>query len=156
MDDKWATVGSSNLDPLSLSLNLEANVFIDNEAFNQQLYEHFNQLVNNHCKKLNIKTALRGLWWRAPIIFLSFHFLRKFPTIMGWLPAHTHELKLVTPSKDFTDSEKNHITQTAGESIKVTNAIFKNKQGYEKYNFAKNKSLNESYKKKGLSKESIS
>ncbi|MGV8836946.1 cardiolipin synthase ClsB [Cellvibrio sp.] len=156
MDDNWATVGSSNLDPLSLSLNLEANVFIDNEVFNQQLYEHFSHLVNSHCKKLNIKTAVRGLWWRAPIIFLSFHFLRKFPTIMGWLPAHTHELKLVTPSKDFTDSEKNHITQKTGESTKVTNAIFKNKQGYEKYNFAKNKSLNESYKKKGLSKESIS
>ncbi|RYF47648.1 MAG: cardiolipin synthase ClsB, partial [Comamonadaceae bacterium] len=26
MDDRWSTVGSSNLDPLSLSLNLEANV----------------------------------------------------------------------------------------------------------------------------------
>ena len=28
IDDDWATVGSSNLDPLSLSLNLEANVMI--------------------------------------------------------------------------------------------------------------------------------
>jgi cardiolipin synthase A/B len=28
IDDEWATVGSSNLDPLSLSLNLEANLFI--------------------------------------------------------------------------------------------------------------------------------
>jgi len=151
MDDKWTTVGSSNLDPLSLSLNLEANIFIDDEAFNQQLFEHLNNLLVNHCKKLNIKTAVRGLWWRAPIIFLSFHFLRKFPTIMGWLPAHTHELKLVTPSKDFIDSEKIHATQQAVASGKVTNAIFKSKQGYEKYNFPK-----ESYKKKSLSRESVS
>ena len=37
MDDEWATVGSSNLDPLSLALNLEANVIIRDRAFNQQL-----------------------------------------------------------------------------------------------------------------------
>lgn len=35
MDDHWATVGSSNLDPLSLSLNLEANIIIHDRAFNQ-------------------------------------------------------------------------------------------------------------------------
>ncbi len=33
IDDDWATVGSSNLDPLSLSLNLEANVFIRDARF---------------------------------------------------------------------------------------------------------------------------
>lgn len=100
MDDKWVTVGSSNLDPLSLSLNLEANVVIEDEAFNRQLGEHLLELAAHDCNKLNIESAARGLWWRAPIIFVSFHFLRKFPTIMGWFPAHTHELKLVTPPKE--------------------------------------------------------
>jgi len=33
VDDDWATVGSSNIDPLSLLLNLEANVVIDDPAF---------------------------------------------------------------------------------------------------------------------------
>ena len=33
VDDEWATVGSSNLDPLSLSLNLEANVIMRDRAF---------------------------------------------------------------------------------------------------------------------------
>ncbi|CAN5574428.1 cardiolipin synthase ClsB [soil metagenome] len=33
VDSHWATVGSSNIDPLSLLLNLEANVVIDDEAF---------------------------------------------------------------------------------------------------------------------------
>ena len=82
MDDKWSTVGSSNLDPLSLSLNLEANVIIDDEGFNQNLYENLNNLIQHECQELNIKTARRGYWWRTPFIFLSFHFLRKFPTIM--------------------------------------------------------------------------
>ncbi len=33
VDDEWATVGSSNIDPLSLLLNLEANVFVRDKAF---------------------------------------------------------------------------------------------------------------------------
>ena len=36
VDDEWSTVGSSNLDPLSLSLNLEANVIMRDRAFNQR------------------------------------------------------------------------------------------------------------------------
>ena len=100
MDDKWVTVGSSNLDPLSLSLNLEANVVIEDQGFNQQLHDHLMQLVEHDCQQLNLEATQRGYWWRTPLIFLSFHFLRKFPTIMGWLPAHTHELKLVTPTEE--------------------------------------------------------
>ncbi len=41
---EWSTVGSSNLDPLSLALNLEANVLIRDRAFNQQLYERLEAL----------------------------------------------------------------------------------------------------------------
>lgn len=37
VDDEWATVGSSNIDPLSLLLNLEANVFIRDRTFAAQL-----------------------------------------------------------------------------------------------------------------------
>ncbi|WP_240357254.1 phospholipase D-like domain-containing protein [Pseudomonas hygromyciniae] len=35
VDEGWSTVGSSNLDPLSLALNLEANVLIRDRGFNQ-------------------------------------------------------------------------------------------------------------------------
>lgn len=37
VDDEWATVGSSNIDPLSLLLNLEANVFVRDADFAAQL-----------------------------------------------------------------------------------------------------------------------
>jgi cardiolipin synthase len=33
VDDDWATVGSSNIDPLSLLLNLEANVVVRDPVF---------------------------------------------------------------------------------------------------------------------------
>jgi cardiolipin synthase len=41
IDDQWATVGSSNIDPLSLLLNLEANVIVRDEAFARELSQRF-------------------------------------------------------------------------------------------------------------------
>lgn len=38
-DNEWATVGSSNIDPLSLLLNLEANVVVRDADFNRRLAE---------------------------------------------------------------------------------------------------------------------
>ena len=44
-DDEWATVGSSNIDPLSLLLNLEANVVVRDAEFNRQLAAEFDRAV---------------------------------------------------------------------------------------------------------------
>jgi cardiolipin synthase A/B len=44
-DDDWATVGSSNIDPLSLLLNLEANVVVRDRAFTLALAAAFEQAV---------------------------------------------------------------------------------------------------------------
>jgi cardiolipin synthase len=41
VDDDWATVGSSNIDPLSLLLNLEANVVVRDRAFAAALSARF-------------------------------------------------------------------------------------------------------------------
>ena len=45
VDDDWATVGSSNIDPLSLLLNLEANVIVRDSAFTAELSAQFEQAV---------------------------------------------------------------------------------------------------------------
>lgn len=95
IDNQWTTIGSSNLDPLSLAMNLEANVFIDDEAFNQNLYEHLIGLSKNSCKPITLEIAQRGYWWRLPIMFVTFHFLRYFPAIAGWFPARRPKLKPV-------------------------------------------------------------
>ncbi len=41
VDDDWATVGSSNIDPLSLLLNLEANVIVRDAGFAAELSAQF-------------------------------------------------------------------------------------------------------------------
>ncbi|WP_161866867.1 MULTISPECIES: cardiolipin synthase ClsB [Pseudomonas] len=106
VDDDWSTVGSSNLDPLSLALNLEANLVIRDRPFNQYLYEHLTQLSAAHCKRIELERVIRGYWWRAPIVFLCFHFLRRFPAIAGWLPAHRKRLKPLEPAEKVSGYEE--------------------------------------------------
>jgi cardiolipin synthase len=43
VDDEWATVGSSNLDPLSLVMNLEANLIVKDRGFVRTLTAAINQ-----------------------------------------------------------------------------------------------------------------
>lgn len=93
VDEDWSTVGSSNLDPLSLSLNLEANVLIRDRAFNRNLFERLEDLSNNHCKVMSADKSPRGRVWHMTVGFLVFHFLRHFPAWAGWLPAHKPRLK---------------------------------------------------------------
>jgi cardiolipin synthase len=45
VDDDWATVGSSNIDPLSLLLNLEANAVVRDAQFSTQLAAAFDAAV---------------------------------------------------------------------------------------------------------------
>ncbi|AXM94810.1 cardiolipin synthase ClsB [Pseudomonas plecoglossicida] len=97
VDDLWSTVGSSNLDPLSLSFNLEANLLIRDRTFNQQLYQHLEALAKEQCKAVTLERMVRGYWWRAPLIFLCLHVIRHFPRIAGWFPAHRQRLCSVQP-----------------------------------------------------------
>ncbi|AUG10200.1 cardiolipin synthase ClsB [Pseudomonas sp. S09G 359] len=95
VDDDWSTVGSSNLDPLSLALNLEANVLIRDRAFNQQLYERLEALAKNHCQTMPENRKPRLWLWRLTVGFLVFHVMRHFPALTGWLPAHKPRLQPV-------------------------------------------------------------
>jgi len=101
IDDDWSTVGSSNLDPLSLALNLEANVLIRDRAFNQQLYESLEALARDHCQTMPAKRKPRLWLWRLTVGFLVFHVMRHFPALTGWLPAHKPRLKPIeSPAHD--------------------------------------------------------
>ncbi len=62
VDNNWSTVGSSNIDPLSLLLNLEANVVVDDEAFAQRLSGAF-ELALEHCTEVTAPVVTKG--WRS-------------------------------------------------------------------------------------------
>jgi len=87
VDDEWATVGSSNLDPLSLALNLEANVVVRDATFASALRERLDALIANNCNAVRLPPATR---WSSALAqvrgFFVFHFLHNFPRWVEWLP----------------------------------------------------------------------
>lgn len=90
IDGIWATVGSSNLDPLSLFLNLEANLVVEDRAFAEGLRERLEILMRTQCKEMFIPRAGPSTPLRNLSGFVTFHLLRRLPGIAGWVPAH-HE-----------------------------------------------------------------
>lgn len=92
MDDEWATVGSSNLDPMSLVFNLEANVVIRDRKFNSELSARLDKLMCEACNEIKPTQLgeLKGMAWLRS--FLAFHFTRRYPRWAAWLPRHVPRL----------------------------------------------------------------
>ena len=108
-DNEWATVGSSNLDPLSLALNLEANVIIKDRVFNQHLSEKLDALMAASCREVQLGDLEKPGFWRTLRSYLVFHLLRRYPAWAGWLPAH---MPRITPAYVF-QSRATTATTTA-------------------------------------------
>lgn len=106
IDRVWSTVGSSNLDPLSLALNLEANLMIRDRAFNAHLRERLDYLIQHHCKRLDPSRIPRRTLWRQLTSLLVFHFLRNFPAYINWLPMRTPGSEVLPPEAPATLSQR--------------------------------------------------
>lgn len=86
IDSHWATVGSSNLDPFSLLLALEANVVVDDPAFGATLTASLNKAITMGARRISEDT------WRSQhllmrlMCWLSYGFTRYMVDIAGYLP----------------------------------------------------------------------
>lgn len=79
VDDEWATVGSSNIDPLSLLLNLEANVVIRDPAFVNTLANEFDNAVSASREidpQHTWRTGVRGVLRRGLVAWVAHIYLR--------------------------------------------------------------------------------
>ncbi|BFM22453.1 cardiolipin synthase ClsB [Gilvimarinus japonicus] len=92
IDDEWSTIGSSNLDPLSLAFNLEANIIVRDRTFNGQLADQIEALEQNSTKIEN-DWVKRRRWYYLVKDFFMYHSLRHFPTFAGLFPAHTPKIR---------------------------------------------------------------
>ncbi|NGY05866.1 cardiolipin synthase ClsB [Solimonas terrae] len=88
IDDDWVTVGSSNLDPLSLFLNLEANVVVRDAELATTLHTSLTQLMDRHCRQIDRQDARQRTLLRQILSYLAYHLTRRLPSIAGWMPAH--------------------------------------------------------------------
>lgn len=102
IDDDWATIGSSNLDPLSLALNLEANVVVLDPSFNKQLFEEMIEL-----RKASRLIENRWLSRRSRVHllknFVSYHIMRHWPLVARWFPSHTPVIREIKARSDMED-----------------------------------------------------
>ncbi len=82
-----------------MSLNLEANVIIHDRNFNQTLRDNLkNGIIAADRQQVDETMLPKRTWWNLTKSVLAFHFLRHFPALVGWLPAHTPRLaELICP-----------------------------------------------------------
>lgn len=97
VDNEWATVGSSNLDPLSLSLNLEANLMVRDRDFATHLAGRLESLMCERCRLVAEQELPPASTWTMVRSFFVFHFLRHFPTWAASLPSHSPKVRSLDP-----------------------------------------------------------
>ncbi|HXE19001.1 cardiolipin synthase ClsB [Castellaniella sp. UC4442_H9] len=98
-DDEWVTIGSSNLDPFSLALNLEANLLARDRSLNQALRDSLSGLLARDCHEItrsaDVLRPVRRMW-AAVVVF---HVLRWLPAWAGRLPAHKPRVERIRPDE---------------------------------------------------------
>src|SRR3546814_590354 len=106
IDDDWTTVGSSNLDPLSLFLNLEANLVVRDAPLADTLRRSVQDLMDHHCRAIQPQEARKRTLVRQILSYVAYHITRRLPSIAGWMPAHAptrHTLPAVAESDPESD-----------------------------------------------------
>ncbi|MBK7061115.1 MAG: cardiolipin synthase ClsB [Rubrivivax sp.] len=99
VDGEWATVGSSNLDPLSLGLNLEANVLIRDRDFALGLQARLRELVVHRCREVELAMPSPStLWWSRWNHALLYRLLHWWPR---WLHALPAQQAVIQPLRDL-------------------------------------------------------
>lgn len=94
IDDEWSSIGSSNLDPWSLALNLEANLFVLHKEFNRELTEKMQGLMK-HSRKVEYKSIQQRDWLAQLRNTLLYHILRRLPGLISWIPNSYPSVKQV-------------------------------------------------------------
>jgi cardiolipin synthase len=83
IDGHWATVGSSNLEPLSLLLAREANVVVDDEAFAQDLRARLEQAFQSCGTPVDRAAYVNRPWQQRVLDWLAFGLMRALLFMSG-------------------------------------------------------------------------
>jgi cardiolipin synthase len=76
VDGRWSTVGSSNLDPLSLLLAREANVVIEDETFAAHLRQRLERAIAGHGRPVRLEDYSRSPWRERLMNKLAYALMR--------------------------------------------------------------------------------
>jgi cardiolipin synthase len=83
IDQDWATVGSSNIDPFSLLLALEANVIVRDAHFAEQLRSHLHMAMQSGARRVTESDLVQLSFWARLVNWLSVAAVRLGIAIAG-------------------------------------------------------------------------
>jgi len=88
IDRRWATVGSSNIDPFSLMLAREANVVVDDAPFSQELRVSLHEHMQEGAKVVAKSTWSHQPLWRRILIWSAYGCARLLMGVIGYGGKH--------------------------------------------------------------------
>ncbi|MES2842544.1 MAG: cardiolipin synthase ClsB [Pseudomonadota bacterium] len=83
VDERWATVGSTNLDPLSMLLAREANVMTTDRRFAELLRSHLDGLVQNAGDMVDVQALSSRHWTQRVLDRIAFGIMRATLFVTG-------------------------------------------------------------------------
>jgi len=83
VDEDWATVGSSNIDPLSLLLAREANVVVLDRAFSAELGGLIESAIRNHARRLQANDYARRSWAARVTDWIAYGLVRAATVLLA-------------------------------------------------------------------------
>ncbi|GAB3245922.1 cardiolipin synthase ClsB [Chitinimonas naiadis] len=84
VDKKWLTVGSSNIDPLSLLTAREANVLVRDMTLAQTLREDIQRHIERDAIQITTSHTMAAPWWRRALPWLAYQLVRGLLGLTGY------------------------------------------------------------------------
>lgn len=88
IDQRFSIVGSSNIDPFSLFLSLEANLIIDDQSFTEQLTQHLRQTIDAGAVLITKDEWQRHHYVKRLMSWFVYGFVKVMLGAIGY-PEHT-------------------------------------------------------------------
>jgi cardiolipin synthase A/B len=88
VDGRWATIGSSNIDPFSMALAREANIVVDDAAFSNDLRTSLHNAMQYGTVQVAKKSWHRQAFWRKVPIWLAYTIVRMLLGMVGYAEKH--------------------------------------------------------------------
>ena len=88
VDARWATVGSSNIDPVSLMLAREANIVVDDAVFSGELRTSLRKAMQSGTIQVAKTSWHRQSLWRKVPIWLAYAVVRVLLGMVGYAEKH--------------------------------------------------------------------
>lgn len=88
VDDSWATVGSSNIDPFSLLLAREANLVVRDTRFAEDLHRRINRAMANGGREISANGRERGSRLQRALNWAAYGLVRLMIGIAGYGNRH--------------------------------------------------------------------